>query len=271
MIEENTHSMCIAGAASSATGDALLGTITLPADGPWLIHTVWGQMVSATATAGEAVGGSIRIEAAQGDIDPNPAPARFPFYVSGSNLGATIDEAAVPLNFYPVEWNAPGRATLNIWINNVVATTVAPQAVVGIIFGKTRPENKPIVYCDNVRGTVTVATDLAVGTLTLSERATSITGVCGVLLRDNVAVAGEELIGFWRMASDDVNVVPAQFPFNNAFSAGLGALINAGTIGRLKFLPVDIPIVGGARINTFVDLNTAVTNAAEVSIFIAYQ
>ena len=36
-------------------------------------------------------------------------------------------------------------------------------------------------------------------------------------------------------------------------------------------IPVNIPVEGGARIDCFVDLNTAVTNAAEVLIGITYE
>jgi hypothetical protein len=86
-----------------------------------------------------------------------------------------------------------------------------------------------------------------------------------------VLTTAEELIGFFRLASDDVNLVPAQYPFPMAFSAGLGALIQGASFTPSGFIPVDIPIVGGARINCFVDLNTAVTTAAEVQVYIAYE
>jgi hypothetical protein len=79
------------------------------------------------------------------------------------------------------------------------------------------------------------------------------------------------LIGFFRLASDDVKLPPMQLPFNNVYGAGLGALIQGGNQGRIDYIPVDIPVQGGARINAFVDLNTAVTNAADCEIFIAYE
>ena len=271
MADENTHGLIIAAAGQTAAGEQTLGTLTLPADGPWIIHDVFGQIVSATATAAEATGGYMRFDAASGDVDPNPAPSKWPVICNGSALGATIDQSGCRLQMYPVNWQAPGRATINCVFNNTVAATVAPQIVMGILFGKAIPEKKRFLFCDTVRVTTNSAADTAIGTITLSEKATKITGLMGVLINDGVLTTAEELIGFFRLASDDVNLVPAQYPFPMAYSAGLGALIMNGPWQPTEFLPVDIPIVGGARINCFVDLNTAVTTAAEVQVYIAYE
>lgn len=271
MADENTHGLVIAAAGQTAAGELSLGTVTLPADGPWIIHNVFGQIVSATATAAEATGGYMRFDAASGDIDPNPAPSRWPVICSGSTLGATIDQQFCALQMYDVNWAAPGRATLQFLFNNTVAATVAPQIVMGILFGKSIPEKKRFLFCDTCRVTTNSAADTAIGTITLSEKATRITGLMGVLVNDGVLTTAEELIGFFRLASDDVNLVPAQYPFPMGFSAGLGALIQGASFVPSGFIPVDIPIVGGARINCFVDLNTAVTTAAEVQVYIAYE
>jgi hypothetical protein len=271
MADENTHGLIVAAAGQTAAGEQTLGTVTLPADGPWIIHNVFGQIVSATATAAEATGGYMRFDAASGDISPNPAPSKWPVICNGSTLGATIDQGGCALQMYPVQWEAPGRATVSMIFNNTVAATVAPQIVMGILFGKSVPEPHPFRFCDTVRVTTNSAADTAIGTITLSEKATKITGLMGVLLNDGVLTTAEELIGFFRLASDDIDLVPAQFPFPMAYSAGLGALIQAGPWMPSGFIPVDIPVVGGARINTFVDLNTAITNAAEVQVYIAYE
>jgi hypothetical protein len=271
MAEENTHSLAVAGAAGTTAAETTIGTITLPADGPWKIHTVWAQVANATATAAEATALQLRVASLQGDVEPNPAPALFPLYASGSSLGATIDVIANKLQMWDVDWDAPGRATINMNVLNVGLSTVAPQVVCGLMFGRSIPDKKRIRYSDTVRGTITAAADTSIGTMTLSERATRITGLCGLLVQDNVLTTAEELIGFWRMTSDDINILPALFPFNNAFSAGLGALINGAGVGSTNYIPVDIPIVGGARIQFFVDLNTAVTNAAECAFFVAYE
>jgi hypothetical protein len=271
MADENTHGLLFSGAGQTAAGEQVLGTLTLPADGPWIIHNVFGQIVSATATAAEATGGYMRFDAASGDIDPNPAPSKWPVISNGSALGATIDVQGCALQMYDVLWNAPGRATINCIFNNTVAATVAPQIVMGVLFGKSVPEKRRSLFCDTCRVTTNSAADTAIGTITLSEKAKRITGIMGVLINDGVLTTAEELIGFFRLASDDVNLVPAQYPFPMAYSAGLGALIMGGGFIPSGFIPVDIPVPGGARINCFVDLNTAVTTAAEVQVYLAFE
>ena len=267
----NTHSSIVVAAAAAAAGDNAIGAITLPAGGPWLIHDVFCQVVSVTPTAAESVGGHFRYDAASGDLTPAPAPSRFPVFESGSSLGATIDRGQCPLNLFPVAWQAAGKAVINCIYSEAIAPTVGHEVVMGMMYGKTRPENKPLVFSDVVRVGQAVAADTAVGTITLAEKANKIVGICGILSQDGVLVTVESLTGFFRLASDDIKLPPMQLPFNNVYGGGLGALIQGGNQGRINYIPVDIPVEGGARINCFVDLNVAVTNAADCEIFIAYE
>lgn len=271
MADENTHSAVVNGAGSTAAGDTTVGTITLPADGPWIIHNVFGLIARATATAAESIGGHIRLESAQGDIEPNPAPSRFPLYEAGSFLGATAPCSRNDLQIYDVLWQAPGRAALNMIYNQAIACTVAAQVVLGIMYGRSVPEKRPIIFTDRVRTTVTTVAATSLGTITLSERASRITGICGILQQDGVLTAGEEQIGYFYLTSDDIDLVPAQYPFNSAFGAGLGATIGNPGNSPLSFLPVDIPVPAGARVNVFAILNTALTNGADAEVFLAYE
>jgi hypothetical protein len=271
MAIENSHSMLLGGICQAAAGEVSLGTITLPADGPWLVHGVFGQVVRPTATAGEAVGGYFRIEAASGDLEPNPQPAKFPCWESGSFLGATAGVSYCRLHRYDVAWTAPGRSTLNVYFNNVSGTSVAPKAVVGILFGRTLPVLRPIVWVDHIRGTQSGVTETALSNITLSERATSIVGVGGAIVQDGVLTTAEELIGYFRLISNDIDIAPLQLPFGTVYGAGLGGTIDGGTPGVTGFIPVDVPVVGGAVLTPLVTLLTAVTNPADVDIHIAYM
>jgi hypothetical protein len=261
----------VAGAGQAAAGEVSIGTITLPAGGPWKIHHVFGLLSRITATAAEMNGGHFRIDSVSGDITPQPSPSRFPLIESGSSLGATIDACVCPLHIYDVDYTAAGKAVFNMVYRQETAVTAIPQLVLGVAFGKERPVKSPIVQCDTVRAQVTSAADTALGTITLAESAKRITGFLAIATQDNVLTTAEELIGFVRLASDDIDLTPMQIPFANAYGAGLGALINNPGPSYRQFIPVDIPVLGGARINVFVDLNTAVTTAAEVQFFIAYE
>lgn len=269
--EADTHGMAVAGAGSTAAGDTTIGTVTLPAGGPWTIFNAWGLIAAATATAGESYGGHFRLNAVAGDLTPNPSPSRFPTGIGPSMLGATVDSLPCPLHIFDVDYEAAGKAQVELIYNEPTAVTVATQTVLGIIFGKTRPVMEPIRFIDRVRAQVTAAADTSVGTITISEKAEKIIAVGCTVSQDGVLTTGEELIGFFRLASDDIKLPPAQYPVSCAYSAGLGALINQSLLASPRMVPVVIPVVGGARIDCFVDLNTAVTNAAEVEVFVAYR
>jgi len=267
----STHGQVLAAAGGTAAARVSLGDITLPAGGPWKIHGVHASVVRATGTAGELNGGFIDVAALSGDLTPNILPAQFPIYESGSSLGATLDQTICPTMIYDVDWEAAGKAIIQIGYTQDTAVTVAPQIVAGILFGPQAPVARPSMHSTRVRAAVTAAADTAVGTIALPESAKEITALCGVLIQDGVLTTAEELTGFWRMTSDDFDLTPAQFPFANVYGAGLGILIN-GASGMFNTpIPVAIPVVGGSRINIFVDLNTAVTNAAQVDIYLMFN
>ena len=271
MAEENTHSALVTGAGSTAAADTTIGQITLPADGPWLIHNVFALLARATATAAESIGGHFRLESAQGDIEPSPAPSRFPVFESGSFLGATAPVSKMDLALYDVNYTAPGRSAINMIYHQAIACTVAAQVILGVMYGRTRPEKRPIQYCDTVRAAVTTTAASQLGTITLSERATRITQIAAVLQQDGVLVTAEELIGHIYLTSDDIDLVPAQYPCNSAFGAGIGILIDGAGSSPVNFIPVDIPVPAGARVNVFAVLNTAVTNGADCEVFLGYE
>jgi hypothetical protein len=268
----DTHGDVVVGAGSTAAGETLVSgsPITLPAGGPWTIFYTYCQAVAATATAGESVGGYFRLNAKSGDVTPSPNPSKFPTALIPSVLGATIDVRAVNLKLIPVNYEAAGKAVLEIYYNETTAVTVASQIVAGIIFGKTRPVEQPYQFCDVGRAQVTAAAATALTSITISEKATKIVGLAGMLAQDGVLTTAEELLGFFTLSSNDIDFAPGNYPFNAAYSAGLGALINQGPAVMPSIIPVEIPVIGGAVVNIQVDLNTAVTNAAEVAVYVFY-
>jgi len=65
--------------------------------------------------------------------------------------------------------------------------------------------------------------------------------------------------------------VPGEYPASMAFSGGLGGTIGNPSYTPQMLVPVSIPVVGGSRVDCSFTYNTAVTNAALVSCFIAYR
>jgi len=267
----DTRAIARQGALGTAAGDTILASIRLPANGPWTIFGIWAMVVQATQVGGDAIVGHFRLNAPSGDLIPNPAPSRFPFAVQPSQLGATVDQQVSPLKIWDVKYTAPGNASIEFIVNQATPNIVAPMAAMGILFGKTIPEEKPITFIDRARAQVSSGAITSVGTITLSENSKMITGLCGMLAQDNVLATAEELMGIFILSSDDLNLQPSEYPFQAGFSAGLGALIMNGGGNMPVFFPVKIPVPAGADIDVSVDLVTAVTNAAEVAVFMAYE
>lgn len=268
---EHTHGQIVTGAGGTAAGDTTIGTITLPAGGPWLISGIFGQAVQATLTAAECAGGYIQAEVASGDLSPNPAPGKYPTGFGGSILGATGSVQIAPLFIHPVEWESPGKGVINMVFHQEIAITVANQVVCGLIYGKGPIEKKSARFMDRVFTTKTAAAKSAIGTITLSEKAEEIVGVGFFFVQDGVLTAGEELLGYGIIESDDLDIVPGMYPAACAYSAGLGATIGNPVYSPANLIPVNIPVVGGARVDCSCVFNTAVTNAAMVACYIAYR
>jgi hypothetical protein len=272
MALQATHSDLVTGVGPTAAGSTVvLGNITLPAGGPWLIHHVYGLIAAAAALAAQQVAVDFSFRASSGDLTPAPDPNNWPLIASGSALGALINPSVCPLNIYPTAWSAEGKAVLAVSAHTDTIITNPAQLVIGILYGPDRPQNRPFIHTDRVRAAVTSAADTALGTITLPEGATRITGICATAVSDGVLVAGEELIGFVRLTSPDQEVQPALFPLSAAYGAALGATISGASPIPSDFIIVDIPVLGGSRINCFVDLNTAVTNAANVVVTLSYE
>ena len=272
MAAEVTHGLVATAAGAAAIGEVNIGTVELPTRGQaWTLHNIMAQVVAQTLTAAEMVGGYFGIDSVSGDITPDPAPSRFPVFGSGSRLGATGDVMTCPLQRYDLDLAAAGKANMNLVYNQAIAGAVAPLVNIGIAFGPNIPTKRPFKFCDRVRATQTAAANTQVGTIQLSEKATRITGIMGVLRQDGVLTTAEELTGIFSLRSDDVDLVPSFWLFNEVFSAGLGALIGGGTAQPAMPHIVDIPVPGGARIDVFADLITAVTNPADVEVFLFYE
>ena len=228
-------------------------------------------MARQTCTADESMSGYIRLQSKVGDIYPNPAPAKFPIGSDGTLLGATGNAPIDALHFVDVDYQAPGKAVLEFLYKKNVALTVAPKIIVGIVFGLSMPYFKPIVFMDEANANLTLATEAVIGTITLSERSTVITHICGILAPSAGLTTDEEILGSFRLASDDLKFEPAQYPFSQAIGAGLGALIHTTGVCEPFFIPVDIPVPEGARVQIFGTLETQITKAVNASVFLGYE
>jgi len=245
--------------------------ITLPAGGPWTIFGLWGMVAKVTTIPDQGTGGSLLIRSLSGDISPDPAPGAYPM------IGAPISQAAngaispMPLNIWPMNLSASGKATLRLDYLQQLAITTASATAGGIIFGDAIPTPGPLTFCDGVRSSFASAAEQSIGTITLAEKATRIVGILADLNKGDAATAAEAILATIRLDSADVKLPPAQYPCNRCFNASDGTAAGAPPGDKSSFIPVDIPVLGGARINVFATTTQSVTGNADVQVYLAYE
>ncbi len=249
-----------------------IGTnITLPAGGPWIIFGLWMYALINSALTAEALDGAMKVNAASGDLTPDPAPGIYPVAAHSSPISAAFGPASTPLNIWPVNWSAAGKSVIEIQYAPNNTLTTASQIICGLIYGDAIPETRRLIFCNYVQADFASAVEQAIGTITLAEKATRIVGICGTLGHTAAPAADVPVMGHFRINSEDVKLAPAQFPFNQSISPGEGTIAGAVGIAKTEFIPVDIPVAGGARIDCFAMTVPLVTNSASAAVFIAYE
>lgn len=269
----STHALAVtgAGATTAATKTQIGSDLTLPAGGPWTIFGIWGQVVKVTTAPSEGSGGQLIIDALSGDLTPDPAPGKYPMIGNPQTSSANSSCAALPLNIFPVNWTAAGKSVIKLSYLNQLAITAGSHCAAGIIFGDSIPENRPLVFCDGVYSAFASATEQSIGTITLAEKATRIVGIFADLNKGDALTTAEQILATIRLASDDIKMPPAEYPCQRCFDAGDGTVEGETAAPRMDFIPVDIPVEGGARINCYATTVVSVTGNAEVQVFIAYE
>lgn len=268
-----THGQHLTGSGSQTakTFTAIATNITLPAGGPWTIFGIWMYAIIATALTAEAMDGAMKIVSLSGDLTPDPAPGIYPVAAHSCPIGAHFGPASTVLNIWPVNWEAAGKSIIEIHYAPNNALSSAPVIMCGIIYGDSIPEARPLVFCNYVQADWAAATETALGTITLAEKATRVVGLCGTLGHTAAPAVDVPVVARFRLSSEDVKLAPASFPFNQALSPSDGTLVGSVGIGQTNFIPVDIPVAGGARIDCFATSAVNVTNSCSAAVFIAYE
>lgn len=269
----STHALATTGtgATTAATKTKIGSTLTLPSGGPWLIFGLWAQVAKVTAAANEGTGGQLIIDSLTGDLVPDPAPGKYPLTGSCVVQGANNSISALPLNIWPVNWQASGKAQIDLSYLNQLAITTGSAVAAGIIFGDKIPEKKPFPFCDSVYSAFASALESSIGTITLAEKATRIVGIMGVLAKGDAPTAGQAVLGTFRLSSSDIMLPPAQYPFAYCYDACTGTPVGQSAMPMAQFISVDIEVEGGARIDCFATTTQSVTGNADVQIYIAYE
>jgi hypothetical protein len=268
-----THGLIVegAGGTAAATKTQIGSNITMPAGGPFIIHNIFGTAVKDTTIPDEGTQGELIIDSYSGDVSPDPAPGKFPLPGNAISSSANAGLGVVPLTIWFTEWNASGKAVLQLSYLNILAMTTGSDCVLGILFGEATPEWRPAVFCDGIYSSFASATEQLLGTITLSEKAKKITGILADLNKGDAATAGVPCVGHIRLASNDINFAPGMFPCNRGFDATDGVAVGAPSAPQSDFIPVDITVPGGAIINIYGKTTASVTGNADFAVFLAYE
>lgn len=269
----STHALAVTGTGSTGSlAQTQIGSdITLPAGGPWTIFALWGMVAKVTTVPNEGTGGALIIRSLSGDITPDPAPGTYPMIGTPASDSAACSISTVPLTLFEMNLTAAGKSVIRLDYLQQLAITTASAVAGGIIFGDEVPEKRPLTFCDGVRSAFASTTEQSIGTITLAEKATKIVGIYADLGKGDAITAGQAIMATIRLDSADVMLPPAQYPCNRAYNASDGTAVGQAGVPQSQFIPVDIPVVGGARINVFATTTQSVTGNAEVQVYLAYE
>lgn len=269
----SSHGLLVTGTGgTTANSRTQIGSnITLPAGGPWTIYRIWSLIAKDTTVPNEGTGGVLELNSFSGDMDPDPAPGYFPMIGPCISESANAAISANPLQLWNVNLSASGKAIIQFWYHNDAAITTGSDVAAGIIFGASRAEESPIVFVDSVQDEWASATENSVGTITLAEKATRITGILADVNKVDAATAGEPILVTIRLKSDDINLPPAQYPGSRAFNASDGTAVGQSATPMAQFIPVDVPVLGGSRVDVLATSTASVTGNVSCRVFLAYE
>ncbi len=122
-----THALATTGtgSTSAATKTKIGSTLTLPAGGPWTVFGLWAMVAKVTTIPDQGTGGQLIIDALSGDLTPDPAPGKYPLIGNALSSSANAGVAALPLNIWPVNWQASGKAQIDLSYLQQLASTTA--------------------------------------------------------------------------------------------------------------------------------------------------
>lgn len=268
-----THALARLGTGGTAAlADTQIGAdIVMPAGGPWTIFGLWGQVCKVTAVASEGTGGTLVLNSVSGDLTPDPAPGLWPMIGNPQGSSANFSLAALPLNIWPTNIQAAGKAILELRYQQQLAISAASAVAAGIIFGDSIPGPFRAPFCDRVQAAFASATEQTIGEIVISQKATKITGIFADVNKGDALTVAEPVLATIRLASDDVQMPPSQYPCFRCFDSGDGTVEGETACPQGQFIPVDIPVAGGSRIDCFATTSQSVTANAEVRIFLAYE
>lgn len=260
------HALNLLGSATLTSGaHTSIGQLTLPAGDRWKILSVYGCAFPAAQAESNI---ELKLIALSGDVIPNPAPFKLPLAASSpaqSNPAVALVQQPI---FYRTKFDGAGKSVIDFSLLQRGATG-AVKYNCGLLLGNGKLDvASDVTYCDSVSANIPAATEVLVGTITLSERAKRITGISTQCVPNGAIAANEFLLGTVRIESNDVLLTPLTLPIHSAIQ-GSATAPNLTDPIISPFLPLDVDVPNGARINVYVKLLAALDS--EATVYLAYE
>ena len=269
----STHGIGRMGPGSQILNDEVqIGSnITLPAGGPWLIYNMWSQSILTNSNGYRSVNGYIHLDSISGDITPDPAPGKFPLiphFMTTSAWGYTDFDV---INIFKTRLLAPGKSVIALSHISKVTIPDAPAISVGILFDKQVPIKRYSPWTDYVAADLSSNVETYIGTITMSEAAKRLTSIyCEVFPVDSIT-ADDYVLATFRLDSDDIEITPAIFPSFAAWALFTGGNQSYAQARHIEPIHLNIPVLGGARINVFATLANATTSNVLAACHLTYE
>lgn len=274
-----THSLGVSGVGATTAGTPVtVGTVTFPRPGPWNVWGMWYNIAPDTPTTAEENISFLELVDVNGDLPMNPTPYLLPILSRSAIAGDGQLSEVYPWQWRRFGWGAvPGGSQLRFREDVATSNTVGNQIAAGFFFG-VKPNSYDVEtgkvlmnHVQRVEGTADSTAETSAGTITLSEKAKMITGLC-FTVDQATSAEGEGVLGTYRIDSDDIDLTPSVYPFSHVTSSPLdpAEAILMTSQYEPKFMPVHIPVSGGVAIEFLSTLTVDVGAAAITNAYIGY-
>lgn len=268
-----THSIGRIGFGSKTLNEEVqIGSnIILPAGGPWLIYDIWHQSLITLEDGFISTSGFIHLRSISGDIQPDPSPGQFPVSNHFITFAGAIESDLDFINHSKTRLLAPGKSQISL--NHVADKTITPETIysVGILFDKSIPLSRHSPWSARAAKFVSTNRETLLGTIILSEGSKRITSAYFDLFVPSGMFINESLIAQFRLDSDDIEITPAVFPSFRAYTRLGGGFLNFSIASVQTPIILDIPVLGGSRIDVFVTLFVATSTPVLAQGFLTYE
>ena len=268
---EHTHSQLLTGAISGNPLPSKMGTLTLPAGGPWIIHHVYGQIIKVSNTDPDTIVATFYFQPAAGDFSPNPTPSFFPFDTTGKASASAVNMPQSTISLFPVFWTAPGSAQLEVFTAQRATSPGNLTGTIGILYSARAPQQTfPTKYAQ-LDSTINSTNEEQLGTIQLAQSSRRLLGIHGHMEQEDEIRDDDIAVGTIRLDSADLALSPLSFPFQTIYGPAPTASFQAIQNGAPFFIPLDIPVPKGARIDVFTTWADHFTVQQMQQVYLAYE